>query len=159
MIPAGMVERGERTTERFEAALGKPLEAPALAKVTKIAQGLSWTGVAHLGVAVLVGDVPNAPREALTISSAFACKSLGPNLSEMNAVPATFDAVRAFRRLGARLIAVLTRTIPTPAPKLNCAVRSNRFLQNREDLFCICNPEELLFTQTGLPAGWVSSEL
>jgi len=76
MIPAGMVERGERTTERFEAALGKPLEAPALAKVTKIAQGLSWTGVAHLGVAVLVGDVPNAPREALTISSALRANRL-----------------------------------------------------------------------------------
>jgi len=109
--------------ERFEAALGKPLEAPVLVKVAKIAQGLSWTGVVHLGAAVL-GDVPNVPREALKISSAFASKSLGPVLSEMDAIPATFDAVRAFRRLGARPIAVLTRMIPTPEPTSNCAVRS-----------------------------------
>jgi hypothetical protein len=110
--------------ERFRAALGKPLEAPVLVKVAKIAQRLSWTGVVHLGVAVLVGDVPNAPRDALKISIAFASKSLGPNLSEMDAVPATLDAVRAFRRLGARPIAVLTRMIPTPDRTSNCAVSS-----------------------------------
>jgi pimeloyl-ACP methyl ester carboxylesterase len=64
-----------------EAALGKSLEASMLMKVAKIAQGLSWTGIVRLYVAVLGSDAPNAPREALKISSAFASKSLGPVLS------------------------------------------------------------------------------
>jgi pimeloyl-ACP methyl ester carboxylesterase len=107
-----------------EAALGKSLEASMLMKVAKIAQGLSWTGIVRLYVAALGSDAPNAPREALKISSAFASKSLGPVLSEWDAIPATFDAVRAFRRLGARPIAVLTHMIPTPEPTANCAARS-----------------------------------
>jgi pimeloyl-ACP methyl ester carboxylesterase len=110
--------------ERFGAALGKPLEVPMLMKVAKIAQGLSWTGIVRLGAAVLGGDGPNVPREALKISSAFASKSLGPFLLEWDAIPATLDAVRAFRRLGARPIAVLTQMIPTPEPMSNCAARS-----------------------------------
>jgi pimeloyl-ACP methyl ester carboxylesterase len=107
---------------RFEAALGKPLEAPAMVKAARVARGLSWTGVVRL--AVLVRDVPNAPGETVKISNAFASKSLGPLLSEMDAVPATFDAARAFRRLGARPIAVLTRMIPTPEALPNCAGKS-----------------------------------
>jgi hypothetical protein len=95
-----------------------------LVKVGKIAQGLSWTGIVRLGGAVLRGDVPNAPREALKISNAFGSKSLRAVLSEIDATPATFDAVRAFRRLGARPIAVLTQTIPTPEPTSKCAARS-----------------------------------
>jgi hypothetical protein len=65
-----------------EAALGKSLEASMLMKIAKIAQGLSWTGIVRLYVAVLVSDAPNAPREALKISSIFASKSLGPILSK-----------------------------------------------------------------------------
>jgi hypothetical protein len=33
------------------------------------------------------------------------------------------------------------------------------FLPNREDLFCICNPEDVFFTEMRLPAGAASSEL
>jgi pimeloyl-ACP methyl ester carboxylesterase len=106
-----------------EAALGKSLEAAMLVKAAKIAQGLSWTGIVRLYVAVLGSDAPNAPREALKISNAFASKSLGPVLSEWDAIPATLDAVRAFRQLGARPIAVLTHMIPTPEPASNCAVK------------------------------------
>jgi hypothetical protein len=64
------------------------------------------------------------PREALKISNAFASKSLGPVLSEMDAIPATFDAARAFRRLGPRPIAVLTHMVPTSEPTSNCAFKS-----------------------------------
>ena len=76
------------------AALGKSLEAAMVVKAAKIAQGLSWTGIVRLYVAVLGSDAPNAPRRALKISNAFASKSLGPVLSEWEAIPATFDAVR-----------------------------------------------------------------
>jgi pimeloyl-ACP methyl ester carboxylesterase len=116
--------------ERFEAALGKPLETPILVKVAKIAQGLSWTGIVRLGMAVLDGGVPNAPREALKISNAFASKSLGPVLSEMDAIPATFDAIRAFR-LGERPIAVLTQMISTPQPTSHCSARSKDETRDR----------------------------
>jgi hypothetical protein len=117
--------------ERVVSALGKPLQAPTLVKVAKIAQGLSWSGIVRLGMAVLDGDVPNAPRETLRISNAFASKSLGPVLSEMDAIPATFDAVRAFRRLGARPIRVLTQMILTPEPTSNCAAMSKDETRDR----------------------------
>jgi pimeloyl-ACP methyl ester carboxylesterase len=110
--------------KRFEAALGKPREAPAIVRTAKVAVGLSWTGVVRLGVAVLLGDVPNAPGETVKISNAFASKSLRPLLSEMDAGPATFDAAGAFRSLGARPIAVLTRMIPTPEALPDCAGKS-----------------------------------
>src|SRR5262245_45342615 len=45
--------------KRFEAALGKPLEAPAMVKAAKFAEGLSWTGVVRLGMAVGVGAQRN----------------------------------------------------------------------------------------------------
>jgi pimeloyl-ACP methyl ester carboxylesterase len=120
-----------------EAALGKSLEASMLMKVAKIAQGLSWTGIVRLYVALVGSDVPNAPPEALKISSAFASKSLGPVLSEWDAIAATFDAVRPFRRLGDRPIAVLTHMIPTPEPTANCAARS----KDVEKVRCICRRE------------------
>jgi hypothetical protein len=61
--------------------------------------GLSWAGIQRLGEALLAGTAPNAPHKTLRISNAFASKSLGPVLSEMDAIAATFDALRAFRRL------------------------------------------------------------
>ena len=93
-------------------------------KTAKVAVGLSWTGVVRLGAAVLLGDVPNAPGKTVRISNAFASKSLGPVLSEMDAGPTTFDAAGAFRNHGTRPIAVLTRMIPTPETLPNCAKKS-----------------------------------
>ena len=100
--------------ERTEAALGKRLQTPAFQPL-KVAARASWMGVVRLGALLLGGKAhSNVPKEVVEISKVFASKSIGPMLSEMDAIPATFDEIRQFRTLGARPIVVLTRVEPIP---------------------------------------------
>src|SRR5262249_54984515 len=93
-----------------------------------------WHAQPHRGRPLYPRELPDAGRVARPRAEARLC-----------AHQKTFWAFVAVRLLRSQIA--------------NAPLPLHRFLQNREDLFCICNPEELLFTQTGLPAGFVSSEL
>jgi pimeloyl-ACP methyl ester carboxylesterase len=99
---------------RFEAALGKlPQPSPLIATAYKFTAKFSWTGIARLGADLLVGG-SDMPVETEQISKAFASSSLGPMLTEKDALPTTLEEAGNFRALGARPIAVLTHVKPMP---------------------------------------------
>jgi pimeloyl-ACP methyl ester carboxylesterase len=102
--------------KRFEAAGGKQTNDKAF--IQEVGGKLSWTGIPRLvasrarnSKSETMSRVPPRTRE---ISLAFFSTSLGPMVSERDAMPTTLDEARPYRNLGARPVVVLTHGKPTP---------------------------------------------
>jgi pimeloyl-ACP methyl ester carboxylesterase len=103
---------------RTEAALGKLPKRPAMEAVYKVAARFAWAGVVRLGAILLGGELPpNVPIETAKTSKVFVSTSLKPTFSGKDAISKTFEQARAFRQLGERPIAVLTRGKQEALPK------------------------------------------
>ena len=79
---------------------------------------MSWTGIPRL-VALRSRNsksetMATVPPKAREIALAFFSTSLGPMVSEREAMPTTLDEAGAYRNLGARPVVVLTHGKPTP---------------------------------------------
>jgi pimeloyl-ACP methyl ester carboxylesterase len=101
--------------KRFKAVLGeKPNEK---AFMQEVGVKLSWTGILRLAASVARNSnsetMSKAPPKAREISLAFLPTSLGPMVSERDAMPTTCDEAGAYRNLGARPVVVLTHGKPT----------------------------------------------
>lgn len=96
--------------KRFEAVLGKKQDLKSAFQAA--GKWLSWTGVPRL-VASRARGIAGVPPKTMEISLAFFPTSLGPMVSEREALPTTLDEARAYRNLGARPVVVLTRGKPT----------------------------------------------
>jgi len=96
--------------KRFEALLGKKQDMKSAFQAA--GKWLSWTGIPRL-VASRARGIAGVPPKTMEISLAFFPTSLGPMVSERDAIPTTLDAAAANRNLGARPVVVLTRGKPT----------------------------------------------
>jgi pimeloyl-ACP methyl ester carboxylesterase len=101
--------------KRFEAALGQTQDMKSA--VQAAGTWVSWTGIPRLvaftarnGKGETMSKIPPKTRE---IALAFFATSLGPMVSERDALSTTLDEARAYRNLGARPVVVLTHGKPT----------------------------------------------
>jgi len=102
--------------KRFEAVLGKIPNEKAF--IQEVGGKLSWTGIPRL----VASRARNSKSEMMSamlpksreVALAFFATSLGPMVSEREALAATFDEAGAYRNLGARPVVVLTHGKPTP---------------------------------------------
>jgi pimeloyl-ACP methyl ester carboxylesterase len=95
--------------KRFEAVLGKKQDMKSAFQAA--GKWLSWTGIPRL-VASRARGIAGVPQKAMEISLAFFSTSLGPMVSERDAMPTTLDEAGAYRNLGARPVVVLTHGKP-----------------------------------------------
>ena len=102
--------------KRLEAALGKQTSDKAF--IQELGGKVSWTGIPR----VVASRARNSKSEAMSkvppkareISLAFFATSLGPMVSERDAMATTLDEAGAYRNLGARPVVVLTHGKPMP---------------------------------------------
>ena len=102
--------------KRFEAVLGKMPNDKAF--IQELGGKLSWTGIPRL-VASFARKSKSETMSKMApksreIALAFFATSLGPMVSERDALPTTWDEAGAYRNLGARPVVVLTHGQPTP---------------------------------------------
>jgi pimeloyl-ACP methyl ester carboxylesterase len=97
--------------QRFEDALGKPTKFSAN-MAYRVSAAFPWTGVVRLGASLVDVAPSNAPTETVELAKAFASRSLGPMVQEMDALDVSFAQAGALRQLGARPTAVLTAMKP-----------------------------------------------
>jgi hypothetical protein len=94
---------------------------------------VSWTGLPRL-VASRAHN-PTISPEIMKIPLAFFATSLGPMVSEREALPATFDQAGAYRNLGARPVVVLTHGKPTPdMSKAEAEIFDKTWLEMQKDM-------------------------
>jgi pimeloyl-ACP methyl ester carboxylesterase len=103
--------------KRFEAVLGEK-QADGKSAIQAAGKWVSWTGIPRLVASrarnshgETIGSMLPKARE---IALAFFATSLGPMVSEREAMPATLDEAGAYRNLGTRPVVVLTHGKPTP---------------------------------------------
>jgi len=101
--------------KRTQAALGKLPNDKAF--VQELGGKASWTGLPRLVALAARGahgeTTATMPPGAREIALAYFATSLGPMVSERDALPMTFNEAGAYRNLGARPVVVLTRGKPT----------------------------------------------
>jgi len=97
--------------KRFEAVLGTKQDMKSAFQAA--GKWLSWTGIPRL-VASRARGIAGVSPKAMEISLAFFPTSLGPMVSERDAMSTTLDEAGAYRNLGARPVIVLTHGKPTP---------------------------------------------
>jgi len=123
--------------KRTQAALGKLPNDKAF--VQDLGGKASWTGIPRL-VALAArnshGETTAAmPPRAREIALAYFATSLGPMVSERDALPMTFDEAGAYRQLGARPVVVLTHGKPTPdVPKAQAEKFDRVWLGMQKDM-------------------------
>ncbi len=104
--------------KRFEAVLGKKPGDAMKSAVQAAGKWLSWTGIPRLAASRARNSksetMSTMPPKARETALAFFATSLGPMVSEREAMPTTFDEAGAYRNLGARPVVVLTHGKPTP---------------------------------------------
>jgi sugar lactone lactonase YvrE/pimeloyl-ACP methyl ester carboxylesterase len=89
---------------RMTQAAGKKMEAGMT--LFKVASALSWTGIPRLVAAHT--ENPTIPAQAKLAEDAYASRSLGAALRELESLDATLSAAGQLRQLGDRPIVVLT---------------------------------------------------
>ena len=104
--------------KRFEAVLGKKQDGGMKSVIQGAGKWVSWTGIPRL-VALRSRNSKSETMAAMApkareIALAFFSTSLGPMVSEREAMPTTLDEAGAYRNLGARPVVVLTHGKPTP---------------------------------------------
>jgi pimeloyl-ACP methyl ester carboxylesterase len=99
---------------RMTQAAGKKMEAAMT--LFKVASALSWTGIPRLVAAHT--ESPTIPAQAKLAEDAYASRSLGSALQELESLDATLSAAGQLRQLGDRPIVVLTAAKPYPAAML-----------------------------------------
>jgi pimeloyl-ACP methyl ester carboxylesterase len=99
---------------RMTQAAGKKMEAGVT--LFKVASALSWTGIPRLVAGH--SESPRIPTHAKLAGDAYASRSLGAALQELESLDATLAAAGQLRELGDRPIVVLTATKPYPAATL-----------------------------------------
>ncbi len=104
--------------KRFETALGQKPGGGMKSAIQAAGKWVSWTGIPRL-VALRSRNsksetMATVPPKAREIALAFFSTSLGPMVSEREAMPTTLDEAGAYRNLGARPVVVLTHGKPTP---------------------------------------------
>jgi pimeloyl-ACP methyl ester carboxylesterase len=123
--------------KRTQAALGKLPNDKAF--IQDLGGKLSWTGGPRL-VALAArhshGETTaTMPRKAREIALAYFATSLGPMVSERDALATTFKEAGAYRNLGARPVVVLTRGKPTPDVPMAQAERFDQvWLEMQKDM-------------------------
>ena len=98
--------------KRFEAVLGTKPGDGMKSAIQAAGKWVSWTDIPRL-VASRARN-PTISRKIMEIPLAFFSTSLGPMVSEREAMPTTLDEAGAYRNLGARPAVVLTHGKPTP---------------------------------------------
>jgi pimeloyl-ACP methyl ester carboxylesterase len=102
--------------KRFEALPGQKQDMKS--PVQAAGKWLSWTGIPRLAAAWARNSksetLSKMPPHAKEIALAFFATSLGPMVSERDAMPTTLDEAGAYRNLGARPVVVLTHGKPMP---------------------------------------------
>jgi len=99
---------------RMAQAAGKKMEAGKA--MMKVASALSWTGIPRLVAAHT--ESPTIPAQAKLAGDAYASRSLGSALEELESLDATLSAAGQLRQLGDRPVVVLTAMKPYPAAML-----------------------------------------
>jgi pimeloyl-ACP methyl ester carboxylesterase len=122
---------------RSQAALGNSSNDKAF--IQGVGGKLAWTGIPRL-VAFSARNsrgetlVTMSPR-AREIGLAYFATSLGPLVSERDAVPTTFDEAGAYRSLGTRPVLVLTHGKPVPdVPKADSGKWEGAWLAMQRDM-------------------------
>jgi len=119
--------------KRFEAVLGMKPGGGMKGALQGAGKWVSWTGMPRL-VASRAHN-PTISREIMKIPLAFFATSLGPMVSEREALPATFDQAGAYRNLGARPVVVLTHGKPTPdMSKAEAEIFDKTWLEMQKDM-------------------------
>lgn len=124
--------------KRFEAVMGNKQDDGKSA-VQAAGKWLSWTGILR-GVALRSRNSKSeamaaVPPKAREIALDFFSTSLGPMVSERNAMPATLDEAGAYRNLGARPVVVLTHGKLTPDMSKEEAERFDKtWLEMQKDM-------------------------
>jgi pimeloyl-ACP methyl ester carboxylesterase len=99
---------------RMTQAAGKKMEAGVT--LFKVASALSWTGIPRLVAGH--SESPGIPMHAKLAGDAYASRSMGSALEELESLDATLAAAGQLRQLEDRPIVVLTATKPYPAAML-----------------------------------------
>jgi pimeloyl-ACP methyl ester carboxylesterase len=99
---------------RMTQAAGKKMEAGMT--LFKVASALSWTGIPRLVAAHT--ESPTIPAQAKLAEDAYASRSLGSALQELESLDVTLATAGQLRQLGDRPIVVLTAAKPYPAAML-----------------------------------------
>ncbi len=99
---------------RMTQAAGKKMETGLT--LFKVASALSWTGIPRLIAGYSAS--PGIPTQAKLAGDAYASRSLGSALEELESLDATLAAAGQLRQLGDRPIVVLTAMKPYPAAML-----------------------------------------
>jgi pimeloyl-ACP methyl ester carboxylesterase len=123
--------------KRTQAVLGKPPNDKAF--IQGFGGTLAWTGGPRL-VALAARNshgetMATMPPGAKEIALAHFATSLGPMVSERDALPVTFNEAGAYRDLGARPVIVLTHGKPTPdVPKAQAEKFDQVWLAMQKDM-------------------------
>jgi pimeloyl-ACP methyl ester carboxylesterase len=123
--------------KRTQAALGKLPNDKAF--IQALARNASWTGIPRL-VALAARNshgetTATMPPRAREIALAYFSTSLGPMVSERDAMPMTFSEAGAYRNLGARPVIVLTHGRSTPlVPKAETGKFDRIWLEMQKDM-------------------------
>jgi pimeloyl-ACP methyl ester carboxylesterase len=99
---------------RMTQAAGKKMDAGMT--LFKVASALSWTGIPRLVASHT--ESPTIPAQAKHAEDAYAGRSLGSALQELESLDATLSAAGQLRKLGDRPLVVLTAMKPYPAAML-----------------------------------------
>jgi len=124
--------------KRFDAVLGKN-SGDGKGAIQGAGKWVSWTGLPRL-VAILSRNshgetVAGMPPEARKIGLAYFSTSLGPMVSERDALPTTLAEAAPFRNLGARPVIVLTHGKPIPGlPEATSAAFEATWLELQKDM-------------------------
>src|ERR1700722_12538593 len=99
---------------RMTQAAGKKMEAGMM--LFRVASALSWAGIPRLVAGH--SESPGIPMHAKLAGDAYASRSIGSALEELESLDATLAAAGQLRQLEDRPIVVLTATKPYPAAVL-----------------------------------------